>query len=91
MFIILLNISMNVIFREIFLLFKVKCPAGSYCLKASSDPDLCPEGTFSNSTGLTASSECLPCTAGFYCEDKGQTNATGPCEKGKCDSKFLSI
>ena len=43
----------------------------------------CPPGTFSNRTGLTAESECTPCTQGYYCETDGLIEPTGPCDEGK--------
>ena len=47
------------------------CSAGSYCIAGSQDPTLCPAGTFSNTEGLTAESECTACTNGFYCPLSG--------------------
>jgi hypothetical protein len=47
------------------------CPAGSYCPEGSTIETFCPAGTFSNSTGLQAESDCTPCTAGYYCSSTG--------------------
>lgn len=41
------------------------CPRGRYCPQGSATPTPCPEGTFSNATGLTQESECTSCTAGI--------------------------
>ena len=45
------------------------CPPGSYCILGTGDPlqSLCPGGTFSGDTALSASSQCSACTAGHYC------------------------
>lgn len=45
------------------------CPAGFYCIAGQSNgfQNACPLGTWSNNTGLTASSQCTPCTEGHYC------------------------
>ena len=32
----------------------------------------CPVGTYGHREGLTAESECTPCTAGYYCETTGK-------------------
>jgi hypothetical protein len=41
-----------------------ECPAGHYCPTQTSEPNKCPKGTYSNTTKLTAESECTNCTAG---------------------------
>lgn len=33
-------------------------------------------------SGLHNSSQCTPCTEGYYCRDPGQTNETGLCQAG---------
>ena len=50
------------------------CPQGHYCPLStpSSTSYPCPIGTFNNDTKLQASTSCLPCTAGFYCEAPGK-------------------
>ena len=58
------------------------CPAGSFCLAATVYPDPCPQGTFSNTTGLTMSSQCTPCSFGKYCGSTGLTEPTGDCDAG---------
>ena len=47
------------------------------------NPPLCPAGTYSNATGLETVGQCETCTAGYYCEDPGLTEPTGPCDAGK--------
>ena len=42
----------------------------------------CPTGTFSSQTGLYKESECLLCTAGFYCASVNLTAVSGPCSSG---------
>ncbi|CAM9131044.1 unnamed protein product, partial [Ectocarpus fasciculatus] len=43
------------------------CPPGHFCPYASEDPQDCPPGTYSFSTGNTNISDCMTCTAGHYC------------------------
>jgi hypothetical protein len=40
---------------------------GHYCPMGSIDPQACPPGKFSISTGNINASQCLECTPGFYC------------------------
>ena len=60
------------------------CPMGSYCPKNTkfSTQYLCPEGTYSNITGLYDSSECSSCPAGYSCEMVGLIAPTGMCDAG---------
>lgn len=45
------------------------CPTGYYCANtATITPVACPEGTWSYIEGLKASSECMPCPYGKWCE-----------------------
>ena len=50
------------------------CPAGSYCPMYTEYAThyLCPPGTYSNNTGLSASSQCTPCEPGMYCAGEGK-------------------
>ena len=65
------------------------CPAGFYCPDSTrfAFEYACPEGTFSNRTGLTDSEICTPCTAGSYCDKEGLTEPSGSCEPGYFCSK----
>ena len=60
------------------------CPAGYYCPPGTNSSIItCPPGTFSNTTGLRTASDCLNCTAGFYCPgNEGATSPEGACEPG---------
>lgn len=58
------------------------CPVGSYCPRMSSQATLCPNGTFSNWTGLREEQQCVQCTPGQYCLTRGLTEPTGPCTAG---------
>lgn len=63
------------------------CSAGKYCVGSvgnNTDPTkrdledmekVCPVGTYSNRTGLSAENQCTPCDAGHYC---GRTALTEP-------------
>ena len=41
-----------------------ECPVAHYCPAGTSDPIVCPAGTYNPSTQQSA---CFPCPAGFYC------------------------
>ncbi|EDV25654.1 uncharacterized protein TRIADDRAFT_55968 [Trichoplax adhaerens] len=59
-----------------------RCPAGHYCLSGTSVPKPCPAGTFSNSLGNTALSDCQSCTKGYYCNTTALTTPSGQCRAG---------
>ena len=47
----------------------------------------CPKGSYSNSTGLSKESECVPCDGGVYCDRLNSTKPTGECYGGYyCES-----
>ena len=60
------------------------CPAGFFCPKGSSfqSKQPCPEGTFSNMTGLTSRDNCQPCPPGHYCDKIALTEPSGLCHGG---------
>ncbi|KAM6987470.1 uncharacterized protein LKV04_010315 [Tautogolabrus adspersus] len=59
------------------------CPAGHYCLGGGVEGILpCPPGTYSPHLGLNQVEQCLICPAGFFCEDWGLFEPTGPCQAG---------
>jgi hypothetical protein len=58
-----------------------QCPAGFYCDDGKA-PKPCKPGTYNPSTGSTASTACLPCTDGSYCEGFALTAVTGQCDPG---------
>ena len=58
------------------------CPAGSYCPAGSSAPILCPLGTFGPSPGAGSLGECLPCTAGNFCNETGLIAVESTCFAG---------
>ena len=60
------------------------CPAGSYCPAgtAYSNQFLCPNGTYSDTTGLQDVKNCTACTPGSYCGSPGLTAPTDVCEAG---------
>nr|XP_054760934.1 uncharacterized protein LOC129267226 [Lytechinus pictus] len=65
-------------------LFNDACVAGSYCLSGDKDPypRHCPNGTFSDETGLIQESECQICPKGQYCNPTGLTAPAGDCPGG---------
>lgn len=60
------------------------CPAAYYCPAGTQRPFQypCPAGRFSNATGLQASADCAPCTAGSYCGTSGLKSPTATCAAG---------
>lgn len=58
------------------------CPMGAYCPMGSASPQLCQEGYYLNSTGNDAVSDCIQCTAGYYCSGSGNEQPDGQCEAG---------
>nr|XP_009672374.1 PREDICTED: zonadhesin-like [Struthio camelus australis] len=62
----------------------VICPAGHYCLSGTKAANQypCPEGTFSNQTGLRNPRECRPCPGGTFCATAGLLTPSGPCLPG---------
>ncbi|CAG6003426.1 unnamed protein product, partial [Menidia menidia] len=59
------------------------CPAGHYCLGGGVEGILpCPPGTYSPRLGLSQVEQCLICPAGYYCEDWGLFEPSGPCLAG---------
>ena len=60
------------------------CPQGSYCPPGTeyASQFLCPEGTYSNASGLVNASDCTLCPVGHYCDSTGLTQPTGFCSAG---------
>ena len=61
---------------------EILCPMGFYCPLATQDPYQCPNGTFSNTTGLMSDTQCRLCTPGMYCNGFGLIEPDGPCTAG---------
>ncbi|XP_038634722.1 multiple epidermal growth factor-like domains protein 11 [Scyliorhinus canicula] len=59
------------------------CPMGFYCPVGSSDVlKACPRGTFGDQKGLITSSDCKPCSPGYYCDGQNATSVTDLCASG---------
>ena len=58
------------------------CPVGHFCEEGSPTPEACPPGSYLPTEGATRIDNCLPCSAGFYCEEAGLANVSGPCSAG---------
>ncbi|CAC5381825.1 unnamed protein product [Mytilus coruscus] len=58
-----------------------ECPAGHYCPIQTTEPVKCPKGTYSNMTKLIAESECVNCTAGYYCGQLALLDPEGFCQE----------
>ncbi len=56
----------------------VICAFGQYCTNATITAD-CPAGSWSDTTGLVAASQCTPCLAGKYGSTSGQTSVANGC------------
>ena len=61
---------------------QVQCTPGYYCEVGTEYPSPCPNGTFSNSSGLAAAGECTQCTPGYFCNGEGLTAVSGDCKQG---------
>ncbi len=55
---------------------------GNYCPAGSSAPLLCGPGTYLNTSGNNDVSDCIDCTAGWYCPGTGDGLPTGLCTAG---------
>ena len=60
------------------------CPVGYYCPIGTSFAyeNPCPRGTFSNTSGLSTSKQCIPCFPGHFCGESGLVEPSGPCFAG---------
>ena len=59
------------------------CPQGFYCPNGTGlNWKKCPAGTYSNRTGLSRASQCIPCPEGKYCDGTESTTFSGSCDGG---------
>ena len=58
------------------------CPQGHYCPLGTGIPEPCPPGKFFSATQADELSDCVPCTAGSYCEGFGNVAVDGDCAPG---------
>ena len=58
------------------------CPAGYFCPEGTTSPIACNVGTMNPSTGSEVIDDCIPCTAGSYCQTEGLATPTGLCDEG---------
>ncbi|KAM3922961.1 uncharacterized protein RB166_012036 [Leptodactylus fuscus] len=58
------------------------CPAGFYCHQGSSNPQPCPEGTYSAHEEISTEAECRPCEIGKFCTGVGLSAISGQCQEG---------
>ena len=67
------------------------CPAGHYCPLGSDSPIACPPGTYNPATAGENDGACLPCPAGKFCLNAGETSSSGSCTAGyKCAAAVRS-
>ena len=58
------------------------CPPGRYCPQNTTEPLLCPQGTYSNRTHLQKAGDCNLCRPSYFCGSEGRTNVSGECHQG---------
>lgn len=58
---------------------QIPCPEHSFCPAGSSQPKLCPHGTYSKTLKLVNASQCNNCITGSYCR---AGRIAGPCNAG---------
>jgi len=56
---------------------QVECPAGSFCPAGSGEPVECSPGTYNPEVQRSAADDCVPCPAGYYCDQNGISDVTG--------------
>ena len=67
-----------------------ECPAGHYCPLGVKTP--CPIGTFLTTPGAHSVADCIPCTAGYYCDSLGMDfdpQTLGQGETLKCKAGYF--
>ena len=67
---------------SLFVIISITYIQGSFCPTGASNHQPCPQGYYSNVTGVKRSSDCTRCPAGKYCAGTGKTNYTGLCDPG---------
>ena len=59
------------------------CPEGTYCPeKENIAPVKCPKGTYRSRGRGTNLDDCVPCPAGYYCDEPGLSSAEDLCLEG---------
>ena len=61
---------------------EVDCPRGYYCGKGTSMPEACQPGTYQPILRAQSVSQCVNCTAGFYCNNTALSSPDGQCGNG---------
>ena len=59
------------------------CPVGHYCPLETAIPVPCSNGTYNPSIKQDEASDCLPCEAGYYCNETGASTTSGECAPRK--------
>ncbi len=62
---------------------QVVCPRGYYCPEGTDLPNPCRNGTYGHTNNLAASTECLDCEPGYYCNETAAIAVSGPCTQGE--------
>ena len=58
-----------------------QCPQGAYCPPRTSNPRLCPPGSFSAASGAASAAVCTLCPAGSFAAEAGAVSCL-PCDVG---------
>ena len=68
------------------------CPVGHYCPLETAIPVPCSNGTYNPSIKQDEASDCLPCEAGYYCNETGASTTSGECAPRKsCHQVFFFL
>ena len=67
------------------------CPRGHYCPEGSSTPEKCKAGSFNPVRGITSQNECVKCTPGRVCSQKGLSSPDYDCDPGYYCTRGASI
>ncbi len=56
-----------------------ECYPGHFCTAGTEIPQACEKGTFASGVQNKRPEDCVDCTGGYYCGERGRSNPTGPC------------
>lgn len=64
---------------------------GNYCPSTSTDPTVCPLGTYNPGYGASDVSSCIGCKSGYYCNTTGISSVTTLCWEGYyCQNRTIT-
>ena len=59
-----------------------ECYPGYYCPAGTGIPYACEKGTYASGVKNTRREDCVNCTGGYYCGERGRSNPTSACAAG---------